>query len=137
MVEKPPIHDKFAIDNDYVNSNDEDSVSASAEKTPLKQKSKDDNMNASVTSALRASGKQRMESTALLSNAIGKFAEAISTADRGYNIADNTTKRQEILKAIMDTTNAKDSYTTKLSALKTKCSTINAQSDTDANKKGM
>jgi hypothetical protein len=52
-----------------------------------------------------------MESTALLSNAIGKFAEAISTADSGSNNADNTAKRQEIVKAIMDTTKAKDSYT--------------------------
>ena len=135
MLEKPLIHDEFAIDDDYVDSNNKGSVPASAEITPSKQKSKDDDMNASVASALRASGNQRMESTALLSNAIGKFAEAISTAESGSNNADNTTKWQEILKAIMDTTNAKDSYTTKLSALKTKRSTINAQSDMDANKK--
>ena len=35
----------------------------------------------------------------------------------------------------MDTTNANDSYTSKLSALKTQRSTINAHSDMDANKK--
>jgi hypothetical protein len=136
MLEKPLIHDEFAIDNEYIDRNDKGSVSTSTEKTPSKQKSKDDEMNASVVSALRASGKQRMESTTLLSYAIGKFAEAISTADNGSNNTDTTTKRQEILKAIMDTTNAKESYTLKLSALKTKRSTIHALSDMNAHKKG-
>jgi hypothetical protein len=56
-LEKPPIHDEFAIDDDYVDSNDEGSVSASSEKTPSKRKSKDDEMNASVVSALHASSK--------------------------------------------------------------------------------
>ena len=94
MLEKPPIHDEFAIDNDCVDSDNEGSVSVSAEKTLLNRKSKDDKMNASVTSALHASCKQRMESTALLSNATEKFAEAMTTADNGSNNVDNTTKRK-------------------------------------------
>ena len=44
MLEKPLIHDEFAIDDDYVDSDNEGSVSASTEKTPSKPKSKDDKM---------------------------------------------------------------------------------------------